>query len=165
MKICKIEGCSNKHHAKGYCKKHYEQIRKYGKILERTMQTPNEIIEYEDYAEIILYNMQNEEIARTLIDLDDVDKVKEHKWYLKDNYVWNGKERLFLHRFIMNPSNDMVVDHINHNPLDNRKENLRICTQQQNLFNQNSLRNNTSGFTGICWLKSRKKWLVQIKKV
>ena len=40
-------------------------------------------------------------------------------------------------------------DHINHNPFDNRKENLRPCTQQQNAFNSKKSRRNTSGIIGV----------------
>ena len=84
MRTCKVEGCNNKHHAKGYCKKHYLQMKRHGQILDRTIYDPNEIIEHEDYAEIILYDKQGKETARALIDLDDVDKVKDYKWGLTD---------------------------------------------------------------------------------
>ena len=59
MKTCKVEKCDNKHRRNGYCAKHSEQIKQYGKILERTMYTPNEFIEKEGYIEICLYNIEN----------------------------------------------------------------------------------------------------------
>ena len=49
-KKCSVEGCENKHYAKGYCSRHYQQYKKYGHILERTIYDANEIIEYGDYA-------------------------------------------------------------------------------------------------------------------
>ena len=58
---------------------------------------------------------------------------------------------------------DMVVDHINMNPLDNRKCNLRICTMQQNNFNKKEQTNNTSGRVGVTWDKQTNKWLAQIQ--
>ena len=162
MKECQVEGCSNKHYGKGYCQKHYNQVRKYGKILTRTRKDPNEIIIYDNYAEIVLYDNYGKEINKALIDLDDIEKVKNYKWTFDGRYVRkSGKER--LHRFIMNCPKDMVVDHINMNPLDNRKCNLRICTIQQNNFNKKEQTNNTSGRVGVTWDKQTNKWLAQIQ--
>ena len=136
-------------------------MKRYGQILDRTIYDSNEIIEYEDHAEVVLYNKQCEETARALIDLDDIDKVRKHKWRLKDNdYVCSGS--ILLHRFIMNPGDDMVVDHINHDKLDNRKDNLRICTQQENSMNKSKHINNTSGVVGVHWNKERNKWRATI---
>lgn len=163
MKLCCVEGCNGKHHAKGYCSKHYKQIIRYGCIKERTLKDSNEIIEYEDYAEIVLYDINNEECARAIIDLEDVKKVKGYKWAYSYGYARNAKKRVLLHRLIINCPDDMVVDHINRNPLDNRKENLRICTQQQNSMNRSVQSNNTSGVVGVTWDKSRNKWMAQIK--
>ena len=78
MKVCTVEGCNGKVHAKGYCDKHYRQYKRYGKIR-RTNKDPNEIIVHEDYAEIILYDKNCNEKDRALIDLDDVYKVKQYK--------------------------------------------------------------------------------------
>ena len=163
MKICQVDGCNNKHRCKGYCDKHYRQIRTYGRILDRTKYDPNEIIEYEDHAEIVLYDNYCNESARALIDLDDVDKVKDYKWGLKSNYVYNGTNKLYLHKLIMDCPEDMVVDHINHDTLDNRKENLRVCTQQQNCMNRSKTSKNTSGTVGVCWHKGIGKWVARIK--
>ena len=159
MKICKVKGCNCKVKTKGYCSKHYMQYRTYGKILERTRFDPNEIVEYDDHAEIILYNKQCEEVARALIDLEDIDKIKNYKWRVNDNgYVLTDikgtTKKIRLHRFIMDCPDDKVVDHINHDRLDNRKSNLRICTQQQNLMNKKSV--------GVTFDKRRNKWYAQI---
>ena len=56
----------------------------------------------------------------------------------------------------------MEVDHINHNGLDNRKENLRIVTHKQNKFNNPILSTNTSGVTGVSWSKQKNKWRAYI---
>ena len=50
------------------------------------------------------------------------------------------------------------VDHIDGNPQNNKIENLRKCTNQQNSFNAATSKNNTSGIKGVSWDKSRKKW-------
>ena len=162
-KTCSVEGCNNKHKAKGYCNKHYYQFKRHGYILERTRHDKNEIIEYEDYAEIILYDKDNNEVARVMIDLEYVDVVKDYKWYLKqEGYAFN-KEIGYLHRFIMNPPKDMVVDHINQDKLDNRRENLRICTDQENKLNHSIYSNNTSGASGVNWSKRYNKWEAQLQ--
>ena len=68
-----------------------------------------------------------------------------------------------MHRFIMNFPKGKYVDHINHNTLDNRKCNLRICNNADNLRNGKIRTNNKSGYNGICFDKNRNKWLVGIK--
>ena len=54
------------------------------------------------------------------------------------------------------------IDHINHNRSDNRIENLREVTLQENQKNRSKNKNNTSGVTGIYWIESRKRWRVSI---
>ena len=164
MKVCAVEGCNGKVHGKGYCDKHYRQYKRYGKIR-RTNKDPNEIIMHEDYAEIILYDKNCNEKDRALIDLDDVYKVKQYKWCLDAyGYVIGGKDKkIRLHRFIMNCPDDMVVDHINLNPLNNRKSNLRICTKQQNEMNRPTRSHNTSGVTGVSKHKQTNKWRAYIE--
>ena len=161
IKQCSVDGCSNKHHAKGYCNKHYRQYKKNGEVS-RTKYDPNEIILYDDYAEIVIYNKDCEEVARALIDIDDIDKVIDYKWVLSHGYAFNVKNNIRLHRLVMDYSDNKVVDHINRNPLDNRKENLRVCTQQQNSMNRTTQSNNTSGTVGVYWAKSRNRWCAQI---
>jgi len=56
----------------------------------------------------------------------------------------------------------LVIDHINGNRLDNRKENLRICSRGENSRNQALSRGNTSGFKGVTWHKYAGKFFVQI---
>jgi hypothetical protein len=75
-----------------------------------------------------------------------------------DGYIITKSCCLRLHRLIMDCPNDKEVDHIDHNPSNNRKINLRIVTSQQNKFNQNVKTNNTSGVKGVSWSKERRKW-------
>ena len=64
----------------------------------------------------------------------------------------------------MNINNsNLVVDHINRNPLDNRKSNLRICSYQENSFNKSIRVDNTSGIPGVSFHKINKKWRAKIK--
>ena len=73
----------------------------------------------------------------------------------------NGIKYL-LHRYIMNCPKGMYVDHINHNTLDNRKCNLRITTNANNIRNGNIRKNNTSGINGVSYDKERKKYVAII---
>ena len=162
MTKCRVDKCNNevtRYPKAGLCDKHYVQLYRHGKILNRTNKDPNEIIEHENYAEIVLYNKKQEEVSRALIDLEDIDKVKDLKWYMDSRgYAFNGKKRVLLHRLVMDCPNDMIVDHINHNRLDNRKENLRICNSSQNNMNRNKTNRNTSGYTGVCYKPKINKW-------
>lgn len=69
------------------------------------------------------------------------------------------RKNICLHRWLMNCEQDKVIDHINHNTLDNRRCNLKICT---NLENQQNKRNNTSGCVGVRWHSQGKKWNARI---
>lgn len=74
----------------------------------------------------------------------------------------NGKDvrkTIPLHRWVMNCPKHLQVDYINHNTLDNRKENLRRCTCRENNLNK---RNNTSGCPGVRWHLQGKKWNARI---
>lgn len=56
------------------------------------------------------------------------------------------------------------VDHINHKPRDNRKENLRFISVSNNSRNRKTKnRNNKSGYRNVCWDKRSKKWVVQLQ--
>lgn len=171
-KICTVEGCENSVVAKGYCSKHYAQIRKYGHIVKYSSHDKTNYIEkFEDHAEIYLVNNRSEIVGKAIIDLDDVEKIKDYKWnmHVERNgtykYVTTSSKKCpytKLHRLIMDAKENEIVDHINHNELDNRKSNLRICTNQQNICNCNIPKNNKSGCKGVYWAKDKQKWTVQV---
>ena len=112
-----------------------------------------------------------------LVDDNLFDYLNQWKWYAKSS-KWGYyavreqhisgsgkkeiKERIRMHRLIMNPPKNKQIDHINHNGLDNRKENLRIVTNSQNAMNCRNRSDNTSGYKGITWDKSKNKWQAQI---
>jgi len=173
MKIC-VE-CKEKGHARinnnWYCGRHYSQIKRHGRIFERTRFDKNEILEKNNFAEIILYNKNQNISGKTKIDLEDVEKCREHKWFLKYSknnkpYIQRRTGRLQLSHFVLEKEipRGYEIDHINGNTLDNRKKNLRIVTHKQNMRNQRKLpSNNTSGHIGVTWNKINKNWVAQIK--
>ncbi len=107
---------------------------------------------------------------------------------LFDQYTWTGSDngngiiyvhrrtrkseggkprKIYLHTFIANPPSDKVVDHINGDPLDNRKSNLRAVTRGQNNMNRGSNRTHrgkstTSSYKGVSWDKRRSRWVSNI---
>jgi hypothetical protein len=136
MKTCSVCGKDGRI-VKGMCMKHYTQVRLYGQVLERTKFDRNEIIRFDDCALIALYDQKNIVVEHAIIDISDVEKVEMYKWSMDaQGYVVNTHYNLRLHRFLMNPSDEFVIDHINRNPLDNRRVNLRICTQYDNVMNK-----------------------------
>lgn len=146
-KYCKVEGCCNKHYGNGYCKKHYKQIELHGHILNNTRFEPNEIIEDQEknLAYIILCDRQGKEVARALIDLEDVEKVKNYRWsYRRNQYVaYNSfKEKCDkkLTHFILD-SKGKHIYHKNLNTLDCRKENLILGKTPKTSFDINKMQN------------------------
>lgn len=103
----------------------------------------------------------------TLIDDEDIVKIKDYKWFRNDNGYARGykhwKEKyVYLHRIILDAAPGEQVDHINGNRLDNRRENLRITSQQQNTFNSGLKSNNKSGYKGVMLRKDTKRWSASI---
>lgn len=108
-----------------------------------------------------------------IVDDEDFDYLNQFKWYANNMsgkfYAVRGLRInkkiaacLLMHRVIMNPEKGMVVDHLDRNPLNNQKSNLRICTQGENSRNRNFNINNKSGFKGVHWHKAGKKWISRI---
>lgn len=106
------------------------------------------------------------------IDLEDFDRVLDHKWHLaysqkNDSYYvnmgnGNGKiKSLALARFLMNAPKGTHVDHNNHDTLDNRKENLLVCTPSRNILNQ--IPHNGRQMVGVYWDKRIDKWQSKIR--
>ena len=109
-----------------------------------------------------------------LIDKQDYDKVSKYKWflfykkknkrksYVKSTVAINGRQ-VVLHRFLLGITDSKIqVDHINGNPLDNRRSNLRECTITQNNRNKSSHVRSTSKYLGVSFDKSRNKWAVSL---
>lgn len=104
-----------------------------------------------------------------IVDIGDLGKVVQHYWQavLLPHTTYAGatinKKRVLMHRFIMEPSDGLEVDHINRNGLDNRRENLRIATRSQNNGNTKIPSHNTSGVKGVSYDKDRNLWAAHIK--
>lgn len=113
-----------------------------------------------------------------IVDDEDFEYLNQWKWYAQRDPTINGsyaarqeymgsingkqkKKLILMHRLIMNCPPRMYIDHINHDRLDNRKENLRIVSNRQN--QQNSRRTGVSKYRGVSWSKWRNKWVAAIQ--
>lgn len=101
-----------------------------------------------------------------LMDKEDHAKLSRYSMSLKSGkYPYasiriRGKYRL-LHRVIMKARKGKLVDHINHDTLDNRKANLRLCTRSQNMWNRKRTFGN-SKYKGVYWSKIYQQWVTQV---
>lgn len=123
---------------------------------------------------------RDEGIKDVYIDTEDLEKVKKYNWYIdhrcqRDGYYvcytqymgsYDGNPRykkLLLHRYLLNPKKDELIDHINHNTLDFRKHNLRKTVHNLNLKNRSGKnKNNTSGYRNVSWIENGQLWRVQL---
>lgn len=100
-----------------------------------------------------------------LFDAEDFDKIKDISWYNSNGegrYVGNS-DGVLIQKVIISVPDGYTVDHINRDPLDNRKCNLRVATRRQNHCNRGLQANNLSGVSGVSYKKNRDTWNARIK--
>ena len=104
-----------------------------------------------------LYSKKHGEI-NILLDTDMVGTLQKNRWTVHKNvrspnnayYMTDSIDRsIRLHRIVAGATNGFVVDHINHDTLDNRKSNLRVCTRTDNKRSRPKQTNNTLGYKGV----------------
>lgn len=107
-----------------------------------------------------------------LVDDEDYERVAQFRWCVQSSrkgnpYVVRGvnaggtRRSMLMHRFIMGVDGEpatLTVDHINGDPLDNRRSNLRLCTNKENLWNQSARKGGTSEYRGVSWNRRVRKW-------
>lgn len=112
----------------------------------------------------------------TIIDAEDFELVSQWKWFanIGGNTAYavrkqrihgtNRQKTVSLHRTLLNAPEGMHVDHINHNGLDNRRENLRLCTPAENRWNSKRQKGSSSDFKGVGKFKDgrAKPWAATI---
>jgi hypothetical protein len=100
-----------------------------------------------------------------IVDDSDYEILSDYKWNLSGGLYavrFEKGKQILMHRQIMDAPKGMVVDHINGNKLDNRRKNLRVCTNQQNICNMKS--KNNSGFKGVYFDRCSKKYTARVNK-
>lgn len=108
-----------------------------------------------------------------IVDTADLSLVSRYRWmaaplqwhtYVMAN-VYRGRRRtkLYLHRLLTDAPIGMVVDHINRNGLDNRRANLRLCTQTMNNGNRKPPEGQNSQYKGVLWEPRHQRWVARIQ--
>ncbi len=104
-----------------------------------------------------------------IIDTDILSTLNLYRWFLVacktgTRYArrYENGQTIYMHREIMNAPAGMEIDHINGNGLDNRSENLRVCTKAQNQQNSKKRKGKSSVFKGVSWEMDRRKWRATI---
>ncbi len=104
-----------------------------------------------------------------IVDAEDYDRLCKYRWHaIQRDWAWYAKTfhlngtPLQMHRLIINAPPGLFVDHIDHNGLNNRKSNLRLCTNAQNQQNSRPRSGGTSKYKGVHWEKNRNKFRARI---
>jgi hypothetical protein len=120
---------------------------------------------------IPLRNREKKIVAYAKVDDDDYKILSQRNWYLTDQGYAKRRQSLghkksmlvMMHRVIMRAEKGTLLDHKNHDRLDNRKTNLRFCTKTQNNLNRPKRRDNTSGSKNVYWSKANQRWFIKTK--
>lgn len=97
-----------------------------------------------------------------LFDDDDEPRILKERWSIRNGwggtpYAYSNTGKILMHRLLICAVDGLLVDHKNHNTLDNRKDNLRICTRAQNMWNRKKTCG-TSLYKGVYFHKKTQKW-------
>lgn len=109
-----------------------------------------------------------------LVDDEDFNMLNKYKWgatymhtswYVRRTYRAGEKELMqLIHRVIMNAPKGMMVDHIDHNGLNNQKSNLRLCTNAENARNRVVMKGGSSKYKGVSYVKKNvRRWKARIQ--
>jgi hypothetical protein len=103
------------------------------------------------------------------VDDSDYAELSKYKWYCSalgyavrntSSRNNNKKTVIYMHRVLL--QTPQQVDHKNSDRLDNRKSNLRVCSNAENNRNKPLHANNTSGYKGVVWHRQTQKWRAQL---
>jgi len=162
------------------CAKSYDKYIVDNNILNKKLNFPND---YPNYKPVLIIKTlyenikENDNLLRllitskpneyVLIDKEDYDRIKYFKWCICKSGDVSAKiknKTTRLHRFLTNTTDpNIFIDHIDSNPLNNSKQNLRISNARKNSHNKKKRHNTSSKYLGISFEKRKNKWKSQIK--
>lgn len=173
---CSIDGCNNKgklskngkrYFIKGYCNKHYVRQYRGISIDGENTKTPRKSV-IRDGVALLPLGLKAKD-GHAIVSLDH-SRLEKYFWHLNaQGYAVTRNEEYKLvrlhHMVIGMPPKGKVVDHINRNKLDNRLENLRICTQHENMANRG--KNGSAIYKGVTFrtvhsVGAKKLWIAQV---
>lgn len=105
-----------------------------------------------------------------LVDDEDYQIVRSFNWGYMETAHGNiyvrrtNRPNILLHRFLLDPATDVLIDHIDGDGFNNQRYNLRVATSSQNAMNRIVQRNNSSGMSGVTWYPWKGKWVARITK-
>lgn len=166
--VCRVKNCNGHVHGHGWCGPHYLQMRRTGFITpECSYKSFND-----DGIWLSLHDNIGSIVGWTVVDKEDIELVKDFKFfkafkyrgYYSVVYVSEDKSKKALaHLIIGRPDEGYVVDHVNGNPLDNRRGNLRFATHSENRMNaKKTIKKCSSRYKGVCYDKNRDLWMAYI---
>ena len=103
-----------------------------------------------------------------IVDEQDYEELSKYKWYLIDGFAArtikkdDKRTTIYMHRVIMDAPMGVSVYHINHNKLDNQRENLRLVKGSARMHRRPSVKH-SSKYRGVYWCKDKRKWIAEIK--
>ena len=164
------------------CIKLVNYLIKMGHSPKMGKRRPNLYYQTGNHTKLVIYSPKYGSF-NVYIDREDEKLIKQYHWcVMKTKDIYEKRENItfvdnfiaissrtktrniFMHRLIMNCPQGLCVDHINHHTLDNRKENLRICTIAENSQNLLKAKNNnkSSKIRNVTYNKIKKMWCVNI---
>ena len=140
------------------------KVSKHRHINGYTKHSVNKLSFYEDYIGIEVELIKNGLIKEAKVSYEDFDKIKNMKFSITKNMYVKSIIYGGMHNLIMGETpKNLVIDHINRDRLDNRRENLRFVSFTVNGYNKGKQSNNTSGCVGVSYDRKRCKWEAYIK--
>ena len=128
----------------------------------------NEIAYNDELGWYMVIDSPTHGIFHVLIDVEDIEAIQQRRWHVSKtasrragaqfvvgSAAKSDEPYVLLHRYLLNPPDDKQIDHIDGQPLNNRRSNLRIVTLQQNTWNRVAAK-------GCYWHKGAKKWQAYI---
>ena len=146
---CEAGGCDAPIHGRGLCNRHYIQLKRKGYVY-RSCKDKNYYEQCDNIYKIHLQNREGDVVGKAIIDIDDYWKAIKHRWHMDSNGYAKNNGSAGLHKIVIGDvPESMEIDHIDRNPLNNMKSNLRVVSRSQNLANSGMSKNNTTGFKGV----------------